>query len=136
MSFVQEGGCQCGAVRYRVTEEPVRVALCHCEECQSQSGSAFGMSMIVPESGFALLKGTLKTWSRTAESGRTVDCLFCPECGNRILHKAQAYAGYVNVKPGTLDDRSWLAPTASIWMGKKQPWVTVPEGLFTHDAQP
>jgi hypothetical protein len=42
------GGCQCGSVRYVLAAEPVRTVACHCKECQRQSGSAFGMSMIVP----------------------------------------------------------------------------------------
>ena len=41
------GGCQCGAVRYVLTAEPIRIGACHCKECQRQSGSAFGMFMPV-----------------------------------------------------------------------------------------
>lgn len=136
MSFQQEGGCQCGGIRYRVSAEPVRVSLCHCLECQKQSGSAFGMSAIVAEASFTLLKGTLKKFTRSSDSGRPVDCHFCPDCGTRIYHQAQVYVGYVNVKPGTFDDRSWLKPTTSIWMGSRQPWVTVPADVFVHDGQP
>jgi len=136
MTFQQDGGCQCGAVRYRVSAEPMRVALCHCTECQHQSGSAFGMSMIVADAAFELLQGTLKTWTRSSNSGRPVACSFCGECGTRIHHRTEAYAGYTNVKPGTLDDTSWLTPTASIWMSSKQPWVQVPDDFFVHDQQP
>jgi Glutathione-dependent formaldehyde-activating enzyme len=44
------GGCQCGSVRY-VLAEPIRLAACHCKECQRKSGSAFGMSMPVKKEG-------------------------------------------------------------------------------------
>ncbi len=136
MSFQQDGGCQCGAIRYRVSAEPVRVSLCHCTECQAQSGSAFGMSMIVSDDAFTLLQGQVKTWTRSSDAGRPVLCAFCADCGTRIFHKAEVYRGYTNVKPGTLDDRSWLKPNISIWNSQKQPWFVIPEEMFKHDHQP
>jgi hypothetical protein len=57
-----DGGCQCGIVRYRLEGEPLGVAVCHCIECQRQSGSAFGMSLAVPSGAFKLLSGALKTF--------------------------------------------------------------------------
>lgn len=132
----REGGCQCGAVRYRLTEEPVMLAICHCKDCQRQSGSAFGMSLVVPKSGFSLLSGTLKTFERLADSGRKLSCSFCPECGTRIHHEPRYAEGILNIKAGTLDDTSWLEPRVSVWMRSKQPWVVLPEGLPTIEMQP
>ena len=74
MGDVKEGGCQCGALRYRVNGEPIALAVCHCRECQRQSGSAFGMSLVVPKDSFQLLSGEPKTFTRTADSGRSVVC--------------------------------------------------------------
>jgi hypothetical protein len=136
MAFQQDGGCQCGAIRYRVSQEPVAVGICHCTECQAATGSAFSMSMIVPDAGFGLLQGQLKTWTRSSDSGRPVVCAFCPDCGTRITHQAELYRGFVNVRPGTLDDRSWLRPTRSFWTREKQPWVQVPDDLVQHETQP
>jgi hypothetical protein len=62
------GGCQCGAVRYVLTSDPVRVVACHCKECQRQSGSAFGMSMHVKEDSLTVT-GPTKRFTRTADSG-------------------------------------------------------------------
>ena len=112
---VREGGCQCGAVRYRVEGEPIAVVICHCAECQRQSGSVFGMSFAVREQAFQLLRGNLKTFMRTADSGRTVHCAFCPECGVRIYHELQSLEGTLSLKPGTLDDTSFLRPTTELW---------------------
>lgn len=94
------------------------------------------MAMIVADDAVQVTKGTLKCWTRSSDSGRPVKCFFCADCGNRIFHQAEVYKGYTNVRPGTLDDTSWLKPTASIWMSSKQPWVEVPEGLYLHDHQP
>jgi hypothetical protein len=62
------GGCQCGAVRYVLTAEPIRTVACHCKECQRQSGSAFGMSMIVPETSLTVT-GLTKCFTRIADNG-------------------------------------------------------------------
>ena len=136
MDDPRDGGCQCGAVRYRVEGKPITLSVCHCTECQRQSGSAFGMSLIVPKGSFRLLSGAPKTFTRKAESGRTVDCAFCPDCGTRIYHRATYLKDTVNVKPGTLDDTSGLAPAIHVWTKEKQAWVSIPEGVRCFDGQP
>jgi hypothetical protein len=65
----RSGGCQCGYVRHEVTKRPVGLAVCHCRECQRQSGSAFGMSLGIPEGAFRLTTGTLKTFAVVCDSG-------------------------------------------------------------------
>ena len=122
-----EGGCQCGSVRYRVEGEPLSLAVCHCTECQRQSGSAFGMSLAVPSDAFRLLAGALKTFTTGCDSGRTKRCAFCPDCGTRIYH--QVVEAVLSIKPGTLDDTSWLNPAAHYWTKRKQPWVPIPDGV-------
>ena len=62
------GGCQCGNVRYTLKGEPLRLYACHCTACQQQSGSAFGMSMIMDKKSVEI-KGELKSFVRTADSG-------------------------------------------------------------------
>ncbi len=136
MGDTREGGCQCGAVRYRVVGEPVVLAVCHCSECQRQSGSAFGMSLIVPKKSFQILSGETKTFTRKADSGREVECVFCPECGTRVYHVPGLPGDNLNIKPGTLDDRSWLVPAVHVWTRSKQPWVPIPEGVPCVEEQP
>lgn len=137
MSNLREGGCQCGAVRYRLNGDPIMLVVCHCAECQRQSGSAFGMSLAVKTADFELLKGALKRWERSSESGRRVGAAFCPECGTRIYHEPERMGGQaINVRAGTLDDRSWLVPAMHVWTRSKQPWVVIPAGATEFDAQP
>ena len=66
---------------------------------QRQSGSAFGMSLTVRKDDFRILKGALKSFTRTADSGRLVTCAFCPECGTRIYHEPHYRKDSVNIKP-------------------------------------
>lgn len=129
------GGCQCGRVRYHVTGDPLALVACHCKECQRQSGSAFGMSLMVRESGFTV-EGELKMFERCADSGRTLRCFFCPECGTRIYHQPAYAAGVVNIKAGTLDDTTTLEPQFHTWVDSKQPWTLLPAGVSTHPRQP
>jgi hypothetical protein len=116
------GDCQCGEVRYRLESEPLELTVCHCRECQRQSGSAFGMSLAIPAEAFKLLSGSLRFFEVVCDSGRTKSCAFCPNCGTRIYHRTEAG---ISIKAGTLDDTSRLRPTAHYWTGRKQPWVAI-----------
>ncbi len=136
MPDVREGGCQCGTIRYRVNAEPIAVGICHCTECQRQSGSAFGMSLIIPKDAFQLLRGTLKTFTRSSDSGRPVLGAFCPECGTRIYHEPRYREGVFNVKPGTLDDTSFLQPTVQVWTARRHSWIGLPAALRSFEGQP
>ena len=131
----REGGCQCGGIRYRVEGEPLVVAVCHCTECQRQSGSAFGMSLIVARDAFQVEKGELRMFTRPTDSGGTTDCYFCPDCGTRIVQQPSSMPKTCNIKPGTLDDTTALKPTLQVWLASKQPWTPLAEGLtnFTHN---
>jgi hypothetical protein len=136
LSDVRRGGCQCGNVRYRIEADPVTLIVCHCSECQRQTGSAFGMSLIVPADALVMEGGEPKTFSRLADSGKSVVCAFCKDCGTRIYHAPEAFAATVNIKPGTLDDTSGLEPRAHVWTSSKQPWVPIPDGVRRFERQP
>jgi len=118
------GGCQCGAIRYRITIEPTMLYACHCQECQKQSASAFGLSMSTPAAGVAITLGEPREWRRVAPSGREVIAVFCGSCGTRIMHRSGANPAAVTIKPGSLDDTGWLRPGAHIWTGSGQPWTS------------
>ncbi len=133
MSDVLEGACQCGSVRYRLEVEPLGLAVCHCRDCQRQTGSAFAMSLDIPTEAFRLLSGELKTFAAECESGRAKECAFCGSCGTRIYHRGE---WGTSIKAGTLDDTSDLKPTAHYWTKRKQPWVQIPQDVrcFSDDG--
>lgn len=131
------GRCQCGAAQYEVANNPIRVTACHCTDCQQQSGSAFGLTMVVVETDFRLTAGTLKTVDLPSDSGRPKFGAFCPECGSWIYHKTTwSRSDVVSIKAGTLDDTSWVTPDMHLWTIRKQPWVIIPDGAETYDTQP
>ncbi len=130
------GGCQCGNIRYEVVGTPKQLLACHCTDCQRQSGSAFGMTLVVNEADFRLTQGEPKTFASKSDTGRAKLGAFCPECGTRIYHKIEWRKGTVSVKPGTLDDTRWLKPDMHLWTSSKQTWVTIPEGVKAYEKQP
>ena len=54
MKLPQTGGCQCGKIRYEITEAPTLVYTCHCRDCQRLTSSAFSLGIVVTEAGFRL----------------------------------------------------------------------------------
>ena len=130
------GGCQCGRQRYRITALPLSLYACHCRECQKQSSSAFGLSMPVPREAFECDMERLAHWTRMGASGRQVVTRFCPECGSRLFHEPARDPALVNVKPGCLDDNSWIEPVGHLWLSRAQPWFQPPKESLTYPEQP
>jgi len=109
MELPQTGGCQCGKVRYEITQAPQSVYTCHCTACQRLTSSAFSMGLVVAEAAFHLSGIEPKPLQRVADSGRVNTRLACPECGSWICGLPRD--GVVRVRAGSLDDTSWLRPT-------------------------
>jgi len=123
----QTGGCQCGSIRYRLNATPSMLYVCHCRDCQKQSSSAFGMSLIVSLDDVEFLQGRdlLKTWDTRGDDGLVKRCAFCRHCGSRIYHGSVTANRPVSIKAGSLDDTGWLRPVAHIWLDRAQPWIKV-----------
>jgi len=130
------GGCQCGGVRYELLAPPVKIYICHCAECRKQSASAFGISLIVKAKSFALTHGSPQRWCRPTDSGRTLNCYFCPNCGSRVWHGEAARDETLSVKGGSLDEPIDVSAAAHIWTTRKLPGVIIPEHAEQHAREP
>ncbi len=130
------GGCQCGALRYEVSARPLRVYVCHCRACQRQSASAFGISVIVPTQALRLTEGEPRIWSRPTDSGRTLDCAFCPACGTRLWHQGREASGTVSIKGGSLDEPVDLGKAVHIWTARALPGVVIPDDSARFPGEP
>ena len=120
------GGCLCGAVRYRVDGEPAMVAVCHCATCQKNTGSAFSTNVAFPADAVEISGDSLASYEeRASADSAPFYRSFCSRCGSPISGHGEAYPGIVFVKAGTLDDPAWVSPTVHIWCAEKQPWVTL-----------
>lgn len=138
MERIRAGGCQCGAVRYELRGDPLMVYACHCTICQKQSGSAFGMAVVF-DGGALAMRGIAPTHFVRQGHGRTFRCYFCPRCGTRIYHQwftAEGDFPFLNVKPGTLDDTSWIRPGCHVWTRHAQPWIRFAADDLVFEQQP
>jgi len=124
---MRTGGCQCGGVRYQCVDHALELYICHCRECRKQSASAFGISFIVPRASFLLSSGTPRFWTRDTDSGRKLECAFCPECGSRLWHQSSDASETISVKAGSLDEPVDISNAVHIWTSSKFPSVVIPE---------
>jgi hypothetical protein len=134
--FPVEGGCVCGAVRYRLIAPPLGVYNCHCKDCQRSSGATHSMSMPVRAEHLELISGELSAFDKTADSGRVVRMLGCARCGTRVWNEPQANLSLRILKPGTLDDSGWAVPAGSIWTASKAAWVKIDDRQVNFPGQP
>ena len=120
------GGCQCGEVRYRINSAPKTLYACHCTDCQKQSSSAFGMSLIVDATDLEFTTGqdSIRHWDTRGEDGALKRCAFCEQCGTRLYHAGEDGV-LISVKAGSLDETRWLKPVAHIWLRSAQPWLNL-----------
>jgi hypothetical protein len=124
---LQEGGCACGAVRYRVKNSPFRTSVCHCKACQRRTGSAFGVGIYFRDEDFELLRGELKPYSfRSDESGRWLRMEFCTHCGTTVTWTAEVFPGGRGVAGGTFDDTRWLKIDRHVWTRSAHHWMAFP----------
>jgi len=129
------GGCLCGAVRYTATADPAAVALCHCQDCQKQSGAPFSYNVLI-ETDSLQIEGDLKTYGTTGTgTGLPRERKFCGVCGSPILTTLEEMPGMAAIKAGTLDDPSWLEPELELWVDRRHSWVAASEerGEFATD---
>ena len=128
-SYVTEGSCTCGHVRYQVVEDPLIVHGCHCRGCQKNSGSAFAINALYEADRVSLIEGTVEENSVPTPSGTGQDITRCKKCkvaiwSNYNMGGLREHIRFVRV--GTLDDPDQFPPDVHIYTSSKQPWVTLP----------
>lgn len=124
----KSGRCLCGRISYTVTGEPLATAVCHCKNCQRQSGGAFSVNVIIEDIRLEII-GELTTFEDLGDSGNKVYRRFCGACGSPILSALGGMPGLVALKAGTLDDVSGIQPSLQVWCDSKQDWLSFLPGL-------
>ena len=118
-----KGGCLCGAVKYEVKGEPVRVAQCHCDDCRRATGSAFATNVFVKEEDIVVLQGETKSFQHSADSGSTMTKEFCGNCGSQLFGSGSSAPGIKNIKIGSIDDVGDLKPQIEVFTSKSLPYT-------------
>ncbi|HVN45995.1 MAG TPA: GFA family protein [Steroidobacteraceae bacterium] len=127
--FTAEGGCTCGAVRFRLADRPLIVHCCHCRWCQRETGSAFVLNALIESARLQVTAGQAELVMTPSNSGKGQTIARCPTC--RIALWSH-YAGLGDrmsfVRVGTLDEPDRFPPDVHIYTQSKQPWVVLPPG--------
>ena len=124
----REGGCACGAVRYRLASVPMFVHCCHCLNCQRQTGSAFVINLLIEADRVELLTGEPRPVDAPRDYGDAQRIYRCPACQVAVFSE-YGWPEIKFVRGGTLDEPSSVAPDIHIFTKSKLPWVTLPEGV-------
>ena len=125
-----DGGCTCGAVRYRMTSKPLFVHCCHCRWCQRETGASFALNAMLEADRVLLLSGEPEVVNTPSNSGKGQKISRCPRCRIAVWSNYAGAGDAVRfVRVGTLDDPDRCPPDIHIFAASKQPWVVLPPGM-------
>jgi hypothetical protein len=130
MTVPLEGGCACGAARYRLTSEPLFVHCCHCLNCQRQTGSAFVINVLIEAERVDVLAGEPVPVAvpRDAAGKRRQRIFRCPTC--QVALFSQYTTPRIRfVRAGTLDEPAAVEPDVHIFTRSTLPWVALPDSV-------
>jgi len=117
------GSCHCGAIRFAAQIDPARTSVCHCNDCQKLTGTAFRLSVPAVTGSFQLTQGSPKVYVKVAESGARRAQAFCPECGSPLFTYDADNPTTYGLRVGVLDERRQLHPTWQKWCASALPWL-------------
>lgn len=118
------GGCQCGAVRYRVEQALENAHICHCRMCQKATGNYFQPLARAPKAKFLVTRGEIG-WFQSSDLVRRG---FCRTCGTPLVFDV-VKRDTINVALGSLDDPAAVEPTFQCGMHARMPWFDALDGL-------
>lgn len=124
-SIAAEGGCLCGAVRYRVSGTIEESGYCHCRTCQRQSGSPVVAWFALHAAGFSYVKGAPKTYRASDHAGRE----FCSDCGTYLVFREDDATETLGVNTATLDDPTLSPPDFHIYCKDRIEWFETADNL-------
>lgn len=127
-----EGGCACGAVRYRSDSEVEFAFHCHCRKCQRATGAGHAAAFAVDRRSVKLT-GEIRLYEAPADNGAPTYSGFCPNCGSPILSKTSRFPDRLYFHAATLDDPAQFAPQFVVYEENALPWDPVPEFLARPD---
>jgi hypothetical protein len=127
-----EGGCQCGAIRYSVSGEPVLAAICHCSMCR-RAHAAPAVAWAMYQEGQVKFKNDQpKLYSSSSEAKRG----FCAICGTQISFTASFMPGLIDITVGSLDNPETVKPTLHYWHSKHLSWAEFADSLPRYPELP
>lgn len=131
-----QGSCLCGNIQYSSHQSQLTTVVCHCNDCQKQSGSAFSINMLVPIDGFLVEGTSLGFYTKAGGSSLPVKRFFCTNCGSALYSEIDVMPGVLAVKAGTLAEPASAVPQQHLWCASAQSWVTIDHSLPCFEEGP
>lgn len=127
------GGCHCGAIRYRLTGDPVYTALCHCSDCRRSAGAPAVHWTCFPAACYELVQGELSEYASSELGTR----MFCQVCGTGIAYRNETnLPGLIDIQGGTLDDPDLLPPQIHVQAAERLAFMATVHDLPAFDRYP
>lgn len=136
MSNEVSGGCLCGAVRYAAIPRPESAYYCHCRDCQIGSASAFTVAIYADDNDFQVTSGELSTFSKIADSGRSLNRMFCSNCGTPLAWTGDGFPEVVLLSLSSLDDPEAFTPVHEGWTDSAVSWCQVSDTILSFPGRP
>jgi hypothetical protein len=136
MSKAYTGGCACGAIRYKVDDEPMVMTDCQCGDCQRRSGTGHGSYLTFPRRATVTLNGQATHWDIAADSGNVKTHAFCPTCGSPVYLTFAAAPDLFTVHAGSLDDPGRYKPQMVLYRVRGHAWDHVDPALPAFGKMP
>ena len=139
MTTVHEGGCLCGAVRYKTTADPQRVTVCHCTYCQRVTGTAFNVLPAFKKADVVFSGKKPRTYDHQSdESNMRITLNFCGTCGTTVFYDLERAPDILGLFGGTFDDPNWFDRSQGkcrhIFTRSAQEGVVLPPNIDTYEA--
>lgn len=128
------GKCHCGQVEWEVKLEDRAHILCHCDTCKQLGGGTYSLNQIVPKDNLKITKGKLNTYTYYGDSGKPVNCYYCPNCTSHVYHHQTVMGDKIIARTILLDQGKSLKPGAEIYGKARLPWEK--EVAQTFDTMP
>lgn len=120
--------CSCGRLTATATEDPIRVSICHCLDCQRRTGSVFGAQARFRKDTVSV-DGLATQYVRVGDEGRKATFSFCPSCGAIVYYQVEGEEETIAIPVGAFGEPGFPAPTVSVWEEDKHAWVSLPENI-------
>ena len=122
---ILEGGCLCGAIRFRATGKPTNTMVCHCQTCRRAAGSPVVAWLTFDRKDFRITRGKLSEFNSTPPVTRG----FCGTCGTPLTYAHRDSPDSIDVTTCSVDDPQAYPPTHQSWLSDDVGWVRFGDGL-------
>ena len=123
-----EGGCLCGAVRYRATAAPIRGVICHCSMCRHHSGAPALAFVHFPAADFVWTRGGPEWYDSSRYAARG----FCATCGSTLAMREDVLPDRVQICVGSLDAPGAVSIDDHVWTSEQVAWFRIDDDLPRH----